>query len=288
MIFLAAAGVIFAIYSSRAPGGPTGGSTWGLAFGIVGTLFMFFAAFLGLRKKRPHYRIGRAAWWLKGHLWLGALSFPIILFHTGFSFGGPLGRTLMWLFVLVYATGLVGLLLQQVLPRFMTKALPQETVYEQIEHVRDGLLEEIVDLVRGTPARRGAVSRAKSDGRVRGRVVESRAAVEVRGAEGPDRAPLKGFVDRYMRDFFERRRPKKSALWDHHTRAALFEELDRLVDPALHPVVEDLRAYCEQREQLELQRRMHLWLHGWLLVHVPLSWTLVMLTSVHAVMSLFY
>ena len=287
VVALVASTAVYLAYAALSAGGPRGGSAIGLAFGIVGTLFIWFSAFLGVRKKRPHYRIGRASTWLKGHLWLGALSMPLILFHGGFSFGGPLTRTLMWVFVLVYVTGVLGLLLQQFLPRLMTNALPQETVYEQIDHVREQLLEEIVKLARGVPARRGAVSRPKRMGRVRGRIVESRAAVETREDE-PDRGPIRDFVDRHMRRYFAKKRPWRSPLWGHHTRAALFEELARVCDPGLRGVVSDLEAYCAQREQLELQRRMHLWLHGWLLVHVPLAWTMVFLSALHAVMSLYY
>jgi len=58
--------------------------------------------------------------------------------------------------------------------------------------------------------------------------------------------------------------------------------------PELHAISRDLEALCEQRAQIEIQRKLHLWLHGWLLVHVPLSWAMVALTAVHAVMSLYY
>jgi hypothetical protein len=34
--------------------------------------------------------------------------------------------------------------------------------------------------------------------------------------------------------------------------------------------------------------RLHRWLHGWLYVHVPLSMGFLVLTLVHAVMSLKY
>jgi len=275
-------------YARTAPSGPSGGSAAGLAFGIAGTAFMLFAALLGVRKKRPHYRWGRASTWLKGHLWLGALSFPLILFHGGFAFGGPLTRVLMWIFIAVFVTGCLGLALQQLLPRFMTKSLPQETVYEQIDHVREQLLAEAVELARGVPAARAGVSRAKSGGRVQGRIVESRAAQEREGEEGPDRSPLLRFLDRDLRPYFAKDGVRGSPLAEPSTRAALFDELRRLTDPRLHGVVKDLEAYCEQREQLDLQRRLHLWLHAWLLVHVPLSWTMVFLTVVHAVMSLSY
>ena len=148
--------MLYAAYAESAPGGPAGGSAVGLTFGITGSAFILFAALLGVRKRRPHYRLGRASTWLKGHLWLGALAFPLIFFHGGFEFGGPLTRVLMWIFVLVFVTGVFGLALQQILPRFMTRTLPQETVYEQIDHVREQLLEEAVEMAH-RDAKRGAV-----------------------------------------------------------------------------------------------------------------------------------
>jgi hypothetical protein len=133
----------------------------------------------------------------------------------------------------------------------------------------------------------GAVARPKSAGRVQGRVVEGRAA-KVAADEGPDRAPLRLFLDRHLRPFFAPGGARRSSLADASARAALFEELRRALDPALHGLTRDLEALCAQREQLELQRRLHLWLHGWLLVHVPLSYAMVLLAAVHAFMSLYY
>ena len=57
---------------------------------------------------------------------------------------------------------------------------------------------------------------------------------------------------------------------------------------AAHDVLHDLEEICEERRQLLIQRRLHLWLHGWLLIHVPLSFALLVLTAVHAVLSLRY
>ncbi len=45
---------------------------------------MLFAGLLGARKKVPLWRIGRAKVWMRGHLWLGVLSLPMILYHVGF------------------------------------------------------------------------------------------------------------------------------------------------------------------------------------------------------------
>jgi hypothetical protein len=70
--------------------------------------------------------------------------------------------------------------------------------------------------------------------------------------------------------------------------AALFRHLRTVVPPALHVTLHELEAICEERAQLAQQKRLHHWLHGWLLVHVPLSMTLLLLSVVHAVISLRY
>lgn len=281
--------VLYVLYVTNTPGGPRGGSGPGLAFGIAGTAFIYFAALLGLRKKIPHVRIGRSATWMKGHLWLGALSFPLILFHGGFAWGGPLTSVLMTLFVIVFVTGIYGLALQHILPRMMMRSLKSETVYEQIDHVCEQLLNEATQLIEGsTGSQKAAVPKAKREGRIQGRVVESRAAVDVKEDEGPDRAPLKRLLEEHLQDYFRPKPDRRAALVEPQTRATLFEGLRTALAPELHGVTRDLQALCEQRAELEVQRRMHHWLHGWLFVHVPLSYAMVFLTAVHAVAALYY
>ena len=87
---LAVATAVYIPYSLHSPQGARGGSALGLTYGIAGFLFMLFAGLLGLRKKVPVWRVGHAQSWMRGHLWLGILSFPLIVFHGGFHFGGPL------------------------------------------------------------------------------------------------------------------------------------------------------------------------------------------------------
>jgi len=45
---------------------------------------------------------------------------------------------------------------------------------------------------------------------------------------------------------------------------------------------------CEEERQLLRQRRMHGVLHAWLIIHVPLSFALMVLAVVHIVMALKY
>jgi len=70
--------------------------------------------------------------------------------------------------------------------------------------------------------------------------------------------------------------------------AAYFAHLRTIMPVAAHDLLRDLEGICEERRQLMVQRRLHLWLHAWLLVHVPLSFALLVLTAVHAVLALRY
>src|SRR5262249_3677607 len=50
-----------------------------------------------------------------------------------------------------------------------------------------------------------------------------------------------------------------------------FTHLRTVTQVAAHAVLDDLEEICEERRQLAIQQRLHEWLHGWVYVHVPLS-----------------
>src|SRR5271169_1442790 len=133
---------VFAIYAANSPEEPRGGSAVGLAFGVIGFGFMIFEALLGARKRVPTWRIGRAQAWMRGHLWLGFLSLPVILFHGGFHFGGTLTSVLMWLLIITVVSGVFGAALQHYVPRVMTTDVKLETIYDEIKNVQKLLREE--------------------------------------------------------------------------------------------------------------------------------------------------
>src|SRR2546428_7500698 len=129
---LAVALAVFVPYAYFSSQGPRGGSAFGFLFGVVGFASMIFAALLGARKRVPTWRVGRAQAWMRGHLWLGLLSLPILLFHGGFHFGGTLTRVLMWLLIIVVGNGGFGAVLQHYLPDIMTSDAPLQNTYDAI------------------------------------------------------------------------------------------------------------------------------------------------------------
>lgn len=113
-----------------------GGTPLGLAFGAISLGIFIFAALLNLRKKIPLWRVGTVQLWLRAHIWLTFLTFPLIVLHSGFRLGGPMTTLLMALYALVMVSGIYGLVLQHLMPRLMKERLPAETVFEQIPHIR--------------------------------------------------------------------------------------------------------------------------------------------------------
>jgi hypothetical protein len=258
--------------------GSMGGTATGLVFGSLGFAFMIFAALLGARKRVPVYRFGRAQTWMRGHLWLGLLSLPLILFHSGFRYGHGLTAWLMTFLVIVVASGLFGAALQHYMPRVMTREVTMETIYEEIGHVRGQLLEEAEELMKQTTGgeTKAAASEHESDSAVGAVAVIDEAAT------------LRNFFERELKPFLENPGAHGSALGDAAQAHNAFAQLRTLVPVSLHTTIEDLEGICEEERQLTLQSHLHLWLHGWLLLHIPLSLVLILLGAIHAVMAVRY
>ncbi len=136
-ISLIAGAVSYVAYAWNSPKGPSGGSTMGLLFGVIGTSMMLFAGLLAARKPLRIRRIGSAQFWLKGHLWLGTLCIPFILFHSGFGWGGLLEQIMWYALAIVAVSGFFGLAIQQFLPRLLWNRTPLETFEAQTPYQCD-------------------------------------------------------------------------------------------------------------------------------------------------------
>jgi hypothetical protein len=263
VLALAAVG-LYAWVSWATPGSLTGGSLVGMWYGLAGAALMVYAGLLSLLRRVPSWWwVGSRKLWLKGHIWLGLLSGVLILCHSGFRWGGPLERVLWVVVVLTLATGVAGLLLQQVLPHLLTTRIAAEAPYEQIPHLC-------------------AVLRRKADALV------DRVKADAKLSE-EQKARLDEFYTGEVRPFLAPRFARSSPL-AHPLQAETVFSRARAAPgmPAVKETLAELAAFCEERRQLGEQERLHLWLHGWLLAHVPLSVILLVLGLAHAVMSLYY
>jgi hypothetical protein len=295
-IALLVATAVYIPYARSTLHRPTGGSALGLTYGIAGFALMIFAGLLGARRKVPMWRLGRAATWLRGHIWLGLLSVPLIVFHGGFHFGGALTFTLMVLFIVVVLSGVLGVLLQQMLPRLMLTRVPLETVYEQIDPIVEQLRGEADELVAAAagplPVNTGRPAEVRragggADERM-GQPRSSPRAAPVALAPTPESNLLRDAYLRDIRPFLDPAHRRDGVIDTAAKSTTLFRELRTALPPVLHETVAELESICDERRQLADQKRLHHWLHGWLLVHVPLSLALLLLSAAHAVIALRY
>ncbi len=223
--------------------------------------------------------------WMRAHLWLGIMAVPLVFFHGGFSLGGgPLTTALMVLLLLVTASGILGAVLQHYLPRILTLQVSFETIYEQIGHVREQLRREAEQVLE-------EAEKTKGDpiANILAAVAASGGGSVTLAAPPPSTAiVLREFFAENLYPFFNDPYDTSLALASDEQARRTFQGLRTVVPPNLKEAVDVLEGICEEQRQLTRQERLHRWLHGWLLVHVPLSYALLLLTLVHGVMALRY
>ena len=101
-------------------------------------------------------------------------------------------------------------------------------------------------------------------------------------------AGLRKFYLSEMRPFLEQPKIHRSRLSDADKAHGAFAGLQTLMPEAAQATVKDLEDICDEARQLVRQEQLHHLLHGWLLVHIPISLALILLGAVHAVMALRY
>ena len=290
---------------------PSGASPPGFALGVIGGLIILFEMLLWPRKSLFRgWRLGRAKVWMTAHIWLGLLTIPLLVLHGGFHFN-PLSSTLaaalMWLLVLVVGSGLLGLAFQNILPRLMLEQVPAETIYAQIGHVLSQYRAEAGRLVEITCGRAPAdgesddgqelvgvaataapsytsVGSARQVGRIQGKMFNSE--LEARFVPGSD--ALFAFYRDQIEPYLRARSGRRLLLGKSSQAMSMFDAIKTRLPQDAHPVVDRLANLCHQRQQFDLQARLHFWLHSWLGVHVALSLALTLLMIVHAMLALKY
>jgi len=256
-----------------------GGTPIGLIFGSVAFAIFIFGALLSLRKRVVLWRIGSVQSWLRAHIWLTLLTIPLVLLHSGFRLGAPMTTLLMALYGVVMVSGIYGLILQHQVPLIMKERLPNETVYEQIPHVRSQLAlaaERMCDSFKANAALPVA------------RPVEPSNEPDLAVTDPESEAALIAFLEDQVMPYLRTRRGHRFKLGNTSYSNDTFRFVKLRVANAYHRQVEEIESWCDQRRMLDLETRLHYWLHSWLFVHVPFSFLLLLLTAWHAFVTLFY
>jgi hypothetical protein len=263
-----------------------GGTPLGLIFGSISFGIFIFAGLLGLRKKIPLWRFGTVQRWLRAHIWLTLLTIPLVILHTGFRLGGPMTALLVTLYVIVMVSGIYGLTLQHYLPGLMNERLSTEAVSEQIPFIRAQLCEA-AEMMRARFAPIEARTTHLAARIAIKPVAKVFAAAPLEASDAASEAVLVDFIDRQVLPYLHAGDSNRRRLGNPRYSEDIFRMVKLRVAAEYSPHIEEIQAWCDQRRMLDVQTRLQHWLHGWLFIHVPLSYLLIFMTAWHAFVTLF-
>ena len=222
---------------------------------LLGTLI--FLVLLNVRKKVPVLPLGASAAWVQFHIYAGWLAIVLFVVHVGLRIpDGWLETTLEIVFVLVAGSGVVGLAISRSHARRLTRR-GEEVVFERIPVFIARLREEAEDLALRSATETGSTTIADF------------------------------YIDRLML-FFSAPRNFTYHLTD--SNRALFAlltdigDMERYLSPKEREFSEQLRWLVQKKDELDYHYALQATLKGWLFVHVPLTYGLLILVVLHVVL----
>jgi hypothetical protein len=258
----------------------SGGSTLRLWYGIFAAGLMFFAFLILPIQRRRVLRPGKPsrwrptrAFWLQAHVWLSLLATVLILYHAGLQrslqrSGHQLGSALLVVYLLTIATGLWGLVCQQVLPRWITKTIVED---ERLGRLADPPAAQVAALCKRMEEQAASLFAV-----IRAELVNTRSEA-VGKAEQAYQA--------HVQPLLHEQAPWRLAGNRSWRRAsAALVQIGGLSDQSeVRAAVRELEAIVAERRRFSKQESWYWWLHAWLFVHVPLAVAALLLCVVHAV-----
>lgn len=227
-----------------------------LLIGLVLALALFNA-----RKKLPFLPLVKAATWLQIHIYAGWFCLFVFLLHIRFRLpSGAFEITLALVFCIVILSGFFGLYISRHLPPRMARS-GEALLYERIPGFRLRIQREVEALVRQAE-----------------RETES--------------STLGNFYVEYLRDFFTERPSAFYALgragrkW--HALYAETSALDRYLNEREKAIAGEIRDWLETKRNLDFQYASQRLLKLWLFVHIPFTYSLILLGLAHGLVATLY
>jgi hypothetical protein len=257
------------------PWPPPASGPLGVGCGLAGAAIIFFEMAILPRKWLRGRRLGDTRLWMRAHIVGGLVCLPVILVHSGFAWGGWLPAVTMALFLLVTASGVWGLLMQQWLPSKLLAEIPNETIASGVDVAMETHVLEAVRCVEGLIS-------VPAGGESRDTATPGRGAL----AGGWPAQELVAFRDGQLLPYLASGRRSGTALVARANAERAFARLRRILPAESEPAVQRLERLCDLRRQWDTLRRLNGWLHNWLVVHLPLSVAMTVLMVVHALRAL--
>ena len=111
--------------------------------GIVGLFGIAVVMTYPFRKQVYRRRAGALRYWMLAHMYVGAITGVVLMFHAGTRSGGLLTSLLYVAFDLTILSGIVGIICYVVAPRIMTRIEGEPLLVEDLENRRKELRQDV-------------------------------------------------------------------------------------------------------------------------------------------------
>ena len=221
------------------------------------TLLLLLTLF-NARKKLPFLPLLKAATWMRLHIFAGLLSGFLFCLHLhGRIPQGILEATLAVLYVVVAASGFVGLALSRWLPARLT-IHGENLIYERIPALRAAVHHQVEELVEQSLATTHS-------------------------------STIADFYESRLRWYFARPRFLCAHLLGYRQSLfTLLEEvaaLDRFLDASERNIMGQIVVLINTKDNLDFQLAGQRLLKLWLFVHIPVTYGLLLFALLHAVLA---
>ncbi|MGA1316052.1 MAG: hypothetical protein ACO3YN_03860 [Rubrivivax sp.] len=254
----AAAVAALALWRASAVGS---GRSPAVATGAVLLALVLLLALYGVRRRLPSLPLGRASTWLAVHVIGGLAGVGAYVVHAGAAWpSGAADQALAVLFLVVVVSGVVGHLLQAIVPRRLTRA-GSEIIYERIP-------AEIARL------------RAQAESTI----------LDAAAACGHD--TLGNYYAQSLAWYFDKPRfalqhllgTAAAQVWEARKLAAV----ERLLDAQERTHLASIAKLCSAKRAIDVQYALQTLLRRWLLIHAPAASAFMVMAAWHSVAALVY
>jgi hypothetical protein len=209
-----------------------------------------------LRKKLPQLPLGTSATWMQIHIYVGLATLGVFVLHGGLKWPyGIVDRALAAVYLATFASGVLGLFWTRTIPAQLAR-VGEEIIYERIPTFRRQLANQAREL-----------------------------AIEAVNVSGT--TTVADFSSTELYDFFERSRGWGYQLSPSTRRRrallAKMHDLGRYLSSREKAVLERMFSLMRKKDDLDFHAARQGLLKAWLFAHIGLTYSLVLLALLHAV-----
>ncbi|HIO69618.1 MAG TPA: DUF4405 domain-containing protein [Nitrospirales bacterium] len=219
-----------------------------------------------VRKKLPFLPLGTSSSWLQFHIYMGYLTLVLFAIHIGLHVpNGWIEGTLALLYVVVAGSGITGI----GLTRWYSRRLAmrgREVIFERIPAMRKHLREDVEDLLVRSAAEMGSTTIADFSSR---RVLTNQV---IPFLEGPKN---------FFWHLIGSHRPRDELLTKLQSQDRYFNERER-------EIAQEIGTLILAKDDLDYHNAHQLVLKYWLFIHIPLSYSLLILSLIHGALASAY